>query len=156
MGYTAPPFFVESLLGRSNRSLPRLPLNMNAEAIIPSCSTWNISSGLGHPKALTLTQLRSYEMFEVLRIVRINNSVGLWGILKFRLLRERFRTGWREGFHSRRDFHSLYNRRSELHPLIFTEQFLCFRYHSTRDFYPVSYTMTVHIYYNHHTGYKQL
>jgi len=29
--YTAPPFFVESLHGRSSRSLPHLPLHMHAE-----------------------------------------------------------------------------------------------------------------------------
>jgi len=34
--YTAPPFFVESLQGRPYRSLPRLPLNMHAEDIIPT------------------------------------------------------------------------------------------------------------------------
>jgi len=32
--YTAPPFFVETLAGRSNRSLPRLLLHMHAQAII--------------------------------------------------------------------------------------------------------------------------
>jgi len=34
--YNAPPFFVETLPGRSNRSLPRLPLHMYAEGIIPA------------------------------------------------------------------------------------------------------------------------
>jgi len=51
---TAPPFFVESLHGRSNRSLPHLPLNMHAEDIIPTCLTLNINIRLCLPKALTL------------------------------------------------------------------------------------------------------
>jgi len=87
---TAPPFFVETLPGRSNRSLPRLPLHMHAQAIIPTFLMWNIYIGLCLPKDLTLTRLRSYEMFEVLLIVRINKSVGLRGILNFRLLRDAF------------------------------------------------------------------
>jgi len=88
--FTVPPFFVESLHGRSNRSLPRLPLHMHAEDIIPTFLTSNIYIGLCLPKALTLTRLRSYEMFEVLLIVRINKSVGLRGILNFHLLRKVF------------------------------------------------------------------
>ena len=87
---TAPPFFVESVHGRSNRSLPRLPLHMHAEDIIPTFLKSNIYIGICLPKALTLTRLRSYEMFEVLLIVRINKSVGLRGILNFRLLRDAF------------------------------------------------------------------
>jgi hypothetical protein len=39
---TAPPFFVESLQGRSNKSLTRLPLDMHAEDIIPTVLTSNI------------------------------------------------------------------------------------------------------------------
>ena len=39
---SAPPVFVESLHGRSNRSLPRLPLHMHAEDIIPTALTSNI------------------------------------------------------------------------------------------------------------------
>jgi hypothetical protein len=88
--YTAPPFFVESLHGRSNRSLPRLPLRIHAEEIIPTFSRSNIYIGQWLPKALTLTRLRSLEMFEVLLIVRINKSMGLWGILNFRLRRDAF------------------------------------------------------------------
>jgi hypothetical protein len=42
-----------------------------------------------------------------------------------------FRTGWREGFHPRRESRSLHNPRSELHPLFFAEQFSRCRYHST-------------------------
>jgi len=87
---TAPPFFVETLPGRSNRSLPRLPLDMHAQAIVPTFLTLNIYIGLSIPKALTLTRLRSYEMFKVLLIVRINKSVGIRGILNFRLLRDAF------------------------------------------------------------------
>ena len=88
--YTAPPCFFESLPGRSNRSLPRLPLHMHAQAIVPTFLTWNIYIGQWIAKALTLTPLRLYEMFEVLLIVRINKSVGLWGIFNFRLLRDAF------------------------------------------------------------------
>jgi len=87
---TAPPFFIEILHGRSNRSLPRLLLRMHAQAIVPTFLTSNIYIGLCIPKALTLTQLWSYEMFEVLRIIRINKSVGLRGILNFRLLGDAF------------------------------------------------------------------
>jgi len=88
--YTAPPFFVEFLPGRSSRSLPRLLLHMHAEEIIPAFLLSNIYIGLCPPKALTLTRLRSYEMFEVFLIVRFNKSVGLRGILHFPLLREAF------------------------------------------------------------------
>jgi hypothetical protein len=87
---TAPPIFVESLHGRSNRSLPHLPLHMYAKDIIPTFLTSNIYIGLCLPKALTLIRLRSYEMFEVLLIVRINKCVGLRGILNFHLLRDAF------------------------------------------------------------------
>jgi len=63
---------------------------MHAEDIIPTFLTSNIYIGICLPKALTLTQLRLYEMFEVLLIVRINKSVGLQGILNLRLLRDAF------------------------------------------------------------------
>jgi hypothetical protein len=88
--HTVPPFFVETLHGLSNRSLPCLPLHMHAQAIVPTFLKSNIYMGLCIPKLRTLTQLRSYEMFEVLLIVRINKSVGLLGILNFRLLRDAF------------------------------------------------------------------
>jgi hypothetical protein len=87
---TAPPFFVESLHGRSNRSLPRLLLHMHAEDIIPTFLTSNIYIGLFLPKALTLTRLRLYEMFKVLRIVRMNKGVGLRRILNIHLLGDAF------------------------------------------------------------------
>jgi hypothetical protein len=61
---------------------------MHAEDIIPTFLKSNIYIGICLPKDLTLTQLRSYKMFEVLNIVRINKSVGLRGILTFRLLRD--------------------------------------------------------------------
>ena len=41
-------------------------------------------------QALTLSQLRSYQMFEVFLIVSINNSVGVWAILNFPLLGDVF------------------------------------------------------------------
>jgi len=43
--YTATSFFIESLHGHSNRSLPRLPLHMHAEKIIPTVLTSNIHNG---------------------------------------------------------------------------------------------------------------
>jgi len=88
--YTAPPFFVESVHGRSNRSQPRLLLHMHAEDIIPIFLKSNIYIGIHLLKALTMTRLRSYEMFEVLLIVRINNSYGFRVILNFHLLRDAF------------------------------------------------------------------
>jgi hypothetical protein len=63
---------------------------MHAEDIIPIFLTWIIYIGMFLPKALTLTRLRSYEMFQVLLIVRINKSTGLQGNLHFRLLRDAF------------------------------------------------------------------
>jgi hypothetical protein len=63
---------------------------MHPEDIIPTFLTSNIRIGISLPKALTLTRLRFYEMFEVLIMVTINNSVGLQGILNFRLLRDAF------------------------------------------------------------------
>jgi len=63
---------------------------MHAQEIIHTFLIWNINIGLCLPKALTLRQLRSYEMFEVLLIVRINKNAGLRGILNFRLLRDPF------------------------------------------------------------------
>jgi len=52
--YTAPLFFVESLPGRSNWSLPCLPFHIHAGEIIPSFLTSNINIGLYIPKALTM------------------------------------------------------------------------------------------------------
>jgi hypothetical protein len=63
---------------------------MYAEAIIPTFLTSNIYIGLRIPKARSLTQFQSYEMLEVMAIVRINYSVGFQGILNFRLLRDAF------------------------------------------------------------------
>jgi hypothetical protein len=87
---TAPLFFVESLHGRSSRSLPHLPLHMQAEEIIPTFLTSNIYIGLCLPKALTLTRPRLYKMFDVLLIIRINKRVGLRGILNFHLQKDAF------------------------------------------------------------------
>jgi hypothetical protein len=87
---TVPPIVVKTLPSSSNKSLPCLPLHIHAKIIIPTFSTSNIYIGLFLPKALTLTRHQSYQMFEVLLIVRINNSVGLWGIHNFRLLRDAF------------------------------------------------------------------
>jgi len=84
--YTAPPIVVRSVHGSSNRHVPRLALHMRAEDVIPTFITSIIDIGICFPKALTLTWPRSYTMFKVLGIVRINASVGLRAILKFRLL----------------------------------------------------------------------
>jgi len=89
--YAAPPFFVESFHGHSNRSPPRLLLHMHADQIIPTILTSNIYIGLCLPKSLTTTRLRPNTMFEVLLIVRINNCMGLQGILNICLLRDTFR-----------------------------------------------------------------
>jgi len=86
--YTAPPIFVESLHGHSNSSLPWLLLQMPAEEIIPTFLTSNICIGLCPPETLTLTGVRSYKMFEVLLIRRVNKSMFLRGILNFHLLRD--------------------------------------------------------------------
>jgi hypothetical protein len=59
------------------------------------------------------------------------------------------------GFLSRREFFSLYNPRSELHPLLFNDQFSHDIYHSTYYFCPVHYTAMVNIFFNRLTGYKQ-
>jgi len=39
---TVPPFLVESLQGRSNSSLPCLPLHRHAQVVIPTVLTSNI------------------------------------------------------------------------------------------------------------------
>ena len=88
--YSAPTFFVEILPGRSSRSLQCLPLHMHAQAVIPTFLISNIYIGLSLPKAPSLTRLWSYEMFEVLLIVRINKRLGLRGILNFHLPRDSF------------------------------------------------------------------
>jgi len=82
--YTVAPFLFKSLPGRSNRSLPRLPLHMHAEPIIPIFLISNFYIRVCHPKSLTLTQLRSYELF------RHINSEVFWGLLSFPLLRDVF------------------------------------------------------------------
>jgi len=53
--YTAPTSIFESLPGCSNRNLPRLPMHMHAEEIIPTFLTSNIYIGLCLPKVLTMT-----------------------------------------------------------------------------------------------------
>ena len=55
--YSVPPIFVESHPGCSNRSLPRLPLQMFVEEFIPTLLISNINITLRLPKALTLTWL---------------------------------------------------------------------------------------------------
>jgi len=55
MVFTATPFFVKTLPGLSNRSLPHLPLHMLVQVIISTFLMSNIYIGLCHPKALTLT-----------------------------------------------------------------------------------------------------
>jgi hypothetical protein len=67
-----------------------VPLHLHAEDIMPTFLTSNIYIGICLAKALTLTQLLWYEMFEVLLIVRINKSVGHQGFINVRLLRDAF------------------------------------------------------------------
>jgi len=88
--YTAPPCFVETLPGRSNRTLPRVLLHMHAQAIHPALLTSTIYIRLCLSKTLTMIRLWSYEMFEVLLIIRIHKSVGVWGILNIRMLGDTF------------------------------------------------------------------
>jgi len=81
---TVPPFCFKSLPGHSNRSLSHLPLPIHAEDIIPTYVNWNTYIGLCWPKALTLTRLRSDELFINIK------SVVLRVILSFPLLRHGF------------------------------------------------------------------
>jgi len=64
-------------------------------------------------------------------------------------------SGWQEEFHSWREFRTLYNPRSELHPLIFAEHFSRCRYHSTRDFHPIRYTAIVNKYSDRNAVYNR-
>jgi len=88
--HSAHHIFVESLPGRSNRSLPRLRLPMDVEKIIDTFSTSNIYIALCLPKAITLPRLWSEEMFEVLLIIRLNTCLDVGGILNFPRLRDAF------------------------------------------------------------------
>ena len=63
---------------------------MHTKDIIPTFLTANICIGICLPKGLTLTRLWSYEIFEVLLMVRIDESVGVRGIRNFRLLGDAF------------------------------------------------------------------
>jgi len=53
--YTASLFSDEFLHGHSTRSLPRLPLNMDAEEFNPTFLMSNIYIGLSLPKAFSLS-----------------------------------------------------------------------------------------------------
>jgi hypothetical protein len=88
--YTAPPVFGKTLSHHSNWSVHRLQLHMHTQAIISTFLTSNCYIILCLPKALTLTQLWSYEIFEVVLIFRITNNVGVRGILNLHLLRDTF------------------------------------------------------------------
>jgi hypothetical protein len=63
-----------------------VPLHVQAKKTITGLLMSNIYIGICHPKALTITQLWSYDMFEVLLIVSINNGVAVRGIVHFHLL----------------------------------------------------------------------
>jgi len=88
--YTLHSFFVKSLHGRVNRSLPCLQLHTHAGKINPTFLTSNIYIGLCLPRAHTLTRLQMYEMFEVLLLIRIKQRVRSRWILNFDLLRDTF------------------------------------------------------------------
>jgi len=152
--FTPPPFFVETLPGRSNPTLPPLTLHMHPQEVIPTFLTSNIYIGLYFPMARTLEWPRSYEMVKVLPIFRTIRGGGIRGNLNFRLLGDSFWYWRREGFRSRREFRSLYKQRSQHHPLIFAKQFSCCRLHSMCDFHPICYIATVDEQSNHHAGYK--
>jgi len=87
---TVPSIFVESLHGRSNSSRPRLPFHMHGEELIQTVLTSNIHIGWYLPKALTMSHLRSYEMFEFLLLIRINKSLSLGRILNVPQPRDAF------------------------------------------------------------------
>jgi len=89
--YTAPSIVVESIHHCSDRCLPHLPLHMHTEEINSIFLTSNIIIGLCLLKALTLTRLRWYEMFQVVLIIRFIQCVCLRGILNITLLRNAFR-----------------------------------------------------------------
>jgi hypothetical protein len=88
---------------------------MPAEEIIPTVSMSNIYIGLCLPNALTLAQLRSYELF------RHNKRVGLRRILSISLLRDMLPHRLGIEMPLKEGVPSLYNPWSELHPLIFAE-----------------------------------
>jgi len=67
-----------------------------------------------------------------------------------------FGTHWQEGLLCGRAFCGLYDRWSELHPLIFTDQVSHCRYHSTWDIYPIGYTATVNQYCNREFGHSDM
>jgi len=117
--YIAPPVVVNSLPGRSNRSRPRLLLPTHGEEMIPTFLTSNIYTGLCLPNALTLTWLRSYEMVEHLRIVRIHTHVSFREFSTSPCQEKHIHTRGQMGFLSSRQFRSIYNSTSELHPFIF-------------------------------------
>jgi hypothetical protein len=63
---------------------------MLAEDIFLTVLTSNIHIGGCLPKGLTLSRLRSYKMFEIFLIDRMNKGVHLSEILNFPLLRHAF------------------------------------------------------------------
>jgi len=153
--YTAPPFFVKTLPGRSNRNLPRLWLHMHAQEIISTFLTWDIYLGLCLPKALRHDSGHT----KYSKCCQSWESTKVWAFGEFSTStcqETHCFTAWHEGFLSRRESRSLYNPSLELHPLVFTEQFLHCRYHSIRDFDTICYTTTVNEFSNPHAGYKQL
>jgi len=148
-------FVFQYLHGLSDRSLPRLPLHMHAENVFPTFLTSTINIGLCLPKAHTQTQLRMYKLFEVLPIVWNHKAWACWEFSTSPCQETDFCTGWRVWFISRREFRSLHNPRSELHPLIFAEKCSHCRYHSTCHFHPDCYTVMVNTYSKRHSRYMQ-
>jgi len=88
--HTGHPFFLETLQGHSNRSLPHLPFHIHAQPIVSKFLTSNIEVGLCIPQAFMVKRCRSYQMSEVLPNVRINKGVSLRRILNFLLLSDAF------------------------------------------------------------------
>jgi hypothetical protein len=63
---------------------------MQAQEMVHAFLTLNIYIAICLPTALTVTGLRSYEMFERLLIVRMNKRVGIRGIIHFPMLGDVF------------------------------------------------------------------
>jgi hypothetical protein len=77
--YSAPPFFVESFPGHSNRSLLLLLLQMHNQEITDKFFASNLYIGLRLPKDLTVNHLRSYETLHIWLIVTNHNWVVAQG-----------------------------------------------------------------------------
>jgi len=151
--YTSPPWFLEYLLCHSKSNLPHLVLHKHAEEVIPTFVTSIIDIGLCLPEAVKLSWLRSYKLFQVLPIIRINNSVGLSGIFYFPLLGETFPYQPARGIDLKEGV--LFPQQSKVgtRSRHLARIFVSCRYNSQRDFHSVDCTATVNKYSNRHAQY---